>query len=93
MDTEQRGPETYWKRNVRAVVGLFLLWVGLSVTLGPLAAEPTQTLLGVEQRVDIWWSQQAGILTYLTVLLFVSIGLERWDHLLRKRHALSASSG
>ena len=93
MRSGQRAPESYWKRNVRAVVGLCLLWLGLSIAFNPLAIEPTQMLLGVESHLDTWWSQQAGILAYLSLLLVVSIGLERWDHLLRTRDALSASSG
>ena len=92
MQEQRSDSEGYWKRNVRMVLWLCVAWLILSASVGPPAMESIHWVMGVEGEHAIWWSQQAGILTYLTVLLCVSVALERWDHILRKRNLRTSAS-
>ncbi|MEX2470870.1 MAG: DUF4212 domain-containing protein [Gemmatimonadota bacterium] len=68
--------EAYWKRNVRYVGGLLVVWFTVSYGFGIVLAEPLNAvnLPGTGIPLGFWFAQQGSIYVFV-VLIFVYVVL------------------
>jgi putative solute:sodium symporter small subunit len=66
----------YWRRNLRYLVGLLLVWFLVSYGFGIVLAEPLDALTvpGTNFPLGFWFAQQGSIYVFV-VLIFVYVVL------------------
>ncbi|HSR42049.1 MAG TPA: DUF4212 domain-containing protein [Longimicrobiales bacterium] len=66
----------YWRRNIRYVLGLLVVWFVVSYGFGILLAEPLNgvTIPGTGFPLGFWFAQQGSIYVFV-VLIFVYVWL------------------
>lgn len=76
MDAEQR--QSYWKRNLRLMASLLVVWALVSYGAGILFVEPLNELSIMGVPLGFWFAQQGSILTFL---ILIAIYVWRMDKL------------
>ena len=73
---ERARQEEYWRRNVRYLLALLVVWFVASYGLGIVLAEPLRavTLPGTGFPLGFWFAQQGSIYVFV-VLIFVYVVL------------------
>lgn len=67
---EQPDLKEYWRRNVRLIVGLFVIWFAVSFLAAILLANPLSTVQLGNLPLSFWFAQQGSIAVFV-VLIFV----------------------
>ena len=62
--------EAHWRANVRLMLGLLVIWAGVSFGFGILLADWLDQFRLGGYKLGFWFSQQGSILTFV-VLIFV----------------------
>jgi len=72
----QARQEAYWRRNLRYLGGLLLVWSLVSFGFGVILAEPLNAFVlpGTEVPLGFWFAQQGSIFVFV-ILIFVYVGL------------------
>ena len=76
MDSEQR--QRYWRRNLRLMASLLVVWALVSYGAGILFVEPLNELSIMGVPLGFWFAQQGSILTFL---ILIAIYVWRMDKL------------
>lgn len=77
MDVQQR--RAYWKRNLRLITGLLVVWFVVSYGFGILLVETLNqwAILGVP--LGFWFAQQGSILTFVVLILIYALAMDKLD--------------
>ncbi|WP_109471370.1 DUF4212 domain-containing protein [Ornithinimicrobium cavernae] len=76
MDAAAR--QSYWKRNLRLMASLLVVWALVSYGAGILFVEQLNTLSIMGVPLGFWFAQQGAILTFL---ILIAIYVWRMDKL------------
>lgn len=69
-ETVQPDLREYWRRNVRLIVGLFVVWFAVSFLAGIILAGPLTGVQFGNVPIAFWFAQQGSIIVFV-VLIFV----------------------
>lgn len=69
--TEQDVKE-YWRRNVRLIAGLFVVWFAVSFLAAILIARPLMDVQFGQVPLAFWFAQQGSIMVFV-ILIFVYV--------------------
>lgn len=64
--------KTYWRRNVRLIAGLFVIWFAVSFLAAILIAEPLMNIQIGQLPLAFWFAQQGSIMVFV-ILIFVYV--------------------
>jgi putative solute:sodium symporter small subunit len=67
-----KSPQAYWKRNLRLVVILLVIWFAVSYLFGIIIAEPLNAIRVGGVGLGFWFAQQGSMYTFV-VLIFVYV--------------------
>lgn len=72
----QASQDAYWRRNLRYLGGLLLVWFLVSFGFGIVLAKPLNTfaLPGTDVPLGFWFAQQGSIYVFV-ILIFVYVRL------------------
>ncbi|WP_101297129.1 DUF4212 domain-containing protein [Halegenticoccus soli] len=60
----------YWRRNLRLIAGLFVVWFAVSFLAAIILAEPLTAVTIGELPLAFWFAQQGAIIVFV-LLIFV----------------------
>jgi len=69
----------YWKRNLRLVVVLLVIWFAVSFGAGILFVEPLNQINVFGFPLGFWFAQQGSIYTFLILILVYAMSMDRLD--------------
>lgn len=72
MTKEKR--DAYWKRNVKTLFGLLIIWFVVSYVFGILAVDTLNAIHIGGFKLGFWFAQQGSIYTFV-ILIFVYVRL------------------
>lgn len=62
--------QAYWRRNVRLIAGLFIVWFAVSFLAGIILARPLTNVYIGQVPAAFWFAQQGSIIVFV-ILIFV----------------------
>ena len=73
-----RGPgERAWRRSLRLIAALLLVWFTVSLGLGVLFAAPLNGIRFFGFPLGFWFAQQGAILVFLVLLVVNAVAMDR----------------
>lgn len=70
--------QEYWKRNLRLMLTLLVIWFTVSFGFGILLVEQLNEIVIAGFPLGFWFAQQGSIYTFLVLILVYAL---RMDHL------------
>jgi len=77
MDDAQR--QEYWRRNLRLMAVLLVIWALVSFGAGILFVEPLNNLSILGVPLGFWFAQQGSILTFVVLIAVYVWRMDRLD--------------
>jgi putative solute:sodium symporter small subunit len=77
MDLQAR--QEYWRKNVRLMGGLLVIWALVSFGAGILFVEPLNNISFIGFPLGFWFAQQGSILTFLGLIAFYVWRMDKLD--------------
>jgi len=71
--------EQYWKRNLRLMVGLLVVWFAVSFGAGILFVERLNEIVIGDFPLGFWFAQQGSIYTFVVLILVYALRMDRLD--------------
>ena len=73
--------ETYWKKNIRLVTGLLIIWAVVSFGCGILLHNELDavTLPGTHFPLGFWFAQQGAILFFIGIVFYYAKRMNKID--------------
>ena len=71
--------EQYWKRNLRLMVGLLVVWFAVSFGAGILFVEQLNEIVIADFPLGFWFAQQGAIYTFVVLILIYAMRMDRLD--------------
>ncbi len=78
MQGEPRATE-YWRKNLRIVAGLLVVWFGVSYGLGVLGVEALNSVALGGFPLGFWFAQQGSIYVFVLLILVYAVWMDRLD--------------
>ena len=69
----------YWKRNLRLMVGLLVVWFAVSFGAGILFVEQLNAFEFAGFPLGFWFAQQGSIYTFVVLILVYALRMDRLD--------------
>ncbi len=69
----------YWKRNLRLMVGLLVVWFSVSFGAGILFVEQLNAFEFAGFPLGFWFAQQGSIYTFVVLILVYALRMDRLD--------------
>ena len=69
----------YWKRNLRLMVGLLVVWFAVSFGAGILFVEQLNEIVIGDFPLGFWFAQQGSIYTFVVLILVYALRMDRLD--------------
>ncbi|WP_017185933.1 DUF4212 domain-containing protein [Alkalibacillus haloalkaliphilus] len=76
LDERQRW---YWKKNIRFILWLLVIWAIVAYGGGVLLAEPLSNVQFFGVSLSFWIAQQGSILVFFLLILIYAIRMDRLD--------------
>lgn len=77
LDTEQR--QRYWRRNLRLMAVLLVIWALVSFGAGIVFVEPLNTLSIFGIPLGFWFAQQGSIVIFVLLIWFYVWRMDKLD--------------
>lgn len=77
MDASRR--QEYWRRNLRLMSVLLVIWALVSFGAGIVFVEPLNNLALMGVPLGFWFAQQGSILTFLVLIAVYVWRMDRLD--------------
>ena len=71
--------EQYWKRNLRLMVTLLVIWFSVSFGAGILFVEQLNQIVIADFPLGFWFAQQGSIYTFVVLILVYAKRMDRLD--------------
>lgn len=71
--------QEYWKRNLRLMVTLLVVWFTVSFGFGILLVEQLNEIVIGGFPLGFWFAQQGSIYTFLVLILIYALRMDRLD--------------
>jgi putative solute:sodium symporter small subunit len=72
MSDNKQKMQAYWRKNLRTLMILLIIWFVVSFGFGILLVEPLNTIRMGGFKLGFWFAQQGSIYTFV-VLIFVYV--------------------
>jgi putative solute:sodium symporter small subunit len=72
MSDNKQKMQAYWRRNLRTLTILLIIWFVVSFGFGILLVEPLNTIRMGGFKLGFWFAQQGSIYTFV-ILIFVYV--------------------
>jgi putative solute:sodium symporter small subunit len=69
----------YWKRNLRLMVSLLVIWFAVSFGAGILFVEQLNEIVIADFPLGFWFAQQGSIYTFVVLILVYALRMDRLD--------------
>ena len=69
----------YWRRNVRLITGLFVVWFAVSFLAGIILAEPLATIQIGQIPLGFWFAQQGSIIVFVLLIFIYAWRMNKLD--------------
>ena len=69
----------YWKRNLRLMVVLLIVWFSVSFGAGILFVEQLNEFALGDFPLGFWFAQQGSIYTFVVLILVYAVRMDRLD--------------
>ena len=69
----------YWKKNLRLMITLLVIWFTVSFGFGILLIEPLNNIVIAGFPLGLWFAQQGSIITFLIIILVYALRMDRID--------------
>lgn len=69
----------YWKKNVRMLVILLVIWAVVSLGMGVLFIEPLNNFVILGFPLGLWFAQQGSVYTFVILILVYALWMDRID--------------
>lgn len=71
--------QEYWKRNLRLMITLLVIWFMVSFGFGILLVEPLNEIVIGGFPLGFWFAQQGSIYVFLVLILVYALRMDRLD--------------
>lgn len=71
--------QEYWRRNLRLMVVLLIIWFLVSFVFGILLVEPLNEIVFAGFPLGFWFAQQGSIYTFIVLILVYAKRMDRLD--------------
>ena len=71
--------QTYWKKNLRYLLILLLIWFIVSFGFGILLAEPLNNFEIINIPLGFWFAQQGSIYAFVLIIVVYVLLMTRLD--------------
>ena len=71
--------QTYWKKNLRYLLILLLIWFIVSFGFGILLAEPLNNFEIINIPLGFWFAQQGSIYAFVLIIVVYVLLMNRLD--------------
>ncbi len=71
--------QEYWKRNLRLMVTLLVIWFIVSFGFGILLVEQLNAFVFAGFPLGFWFAQQGSIYTFVVLILVYALRMDRLD--------------
>ncbi len=72
MSDNKQKMQAYWRKNLRTLMILLIIWFVVSFGFGILLVEPLNTIRMGGFKLGFWFAQQGSIYTFV-ILIFVYV--------------------
>ncbi|RPF22390.1 DUF4212 domain-containing protein [Myceligenerans xiligouense] len=69
----------YWRKNLRLMVALLIVWFAVSFGCGILFVEQLNQVVIAGFPLGFWFAQQGSIYTFIVLILVYAIRMDRLD--------------
>ncbi|MGO1192924.1 MAG: DUF4212 domain-containing protein [Nesterenkonia sp.] len=69
----------YWKKNVRVLVVMLIIWASVSLGAGVLFIEQLNNIEILGFPLGLWFAQQGAIYTFVILILVYAVWMDRID--------------
>lgn len=69
----------YWKKNLRLMVVLLIVWFAVSFGAGILFVEQLNEIVIAGFPLGFWFAQQGSIYTFILLILIYALRMDRLD--------------
>jgi putative solute:sodium symporter small subunit len=69
----------YWRKNLRLMVALLIVWFAVSFGCGILFVEQLNQVVIAGFPLGFWFAQQGSIYTFIALILIYAVRMDRLD--------------
>ena len=69
----------YWRKNVRLIVTLLIIWALVSLVAGIILAKPLSTIHIGKLPLSFWFAQQGSIIVFVFLIFIYAWRMDRLD--------------
>jgi putative solute:sodium symporter small subunit len=70
----------YWRRNVRLIITMLIIWAVVSYGFGILLVEPLNAIMIGQIPLGFWFAQQGSIITFVILIFVYCWMMDRLDN-------------
>jgi putative solute:sodium symporter small subunit len=70
---------TYWKANLRLVIGCLAVWFIVSFLFGIVLVNPLNSISLGGYKLGFWFAQQGSIYTFVVLIFFYAWRMNKLD--------------
>ncbi|HRW08225.1 MAG TPA: DUF4212 domain-containing protein [Caldilineaceae bacterium] len=70
----------YWRRNVRLIITMLIIWAVVSYGLGILLVQPLAAVIIGQIPLGFWFAQQGSIITFVILIFVYCWMMDRLDN-------------
>ncbi|MDX8047553.1 DUF4212 domain-containing protein [Gracilibacillus sp. S3-1-1] len=74
----------YWKKNIRLIMGLLIVWFLVGLGAGVLFAEPLSNIQFLNVSLSFWFAHQGSILVFIILILIYALRMDKLDKQYKK---------
>lgn len=71
--------QAYWKKNLRLIVSLMVIWTLVSVVGAIILAEPLSKIPFFGVSLSFWLAQQGSIIVFVCLIFFYAVRMGKLD--------------
>ncbi|MFD1719567.1 DUF4212 domain-containing protein [Georgenia deserti] len=71
--------QQYWRKNLRLMLVLLIIWFVVSFGFGVLLIEPLNQIEVFGFPLGLWFAQQGSIYTFVILILVYAVRMDRLD--------------
>lgn len=76
---QERWREEYWRRNLRLMTTLLVIWFVVSFLFGILLVEPLNNIVIAGFPLGFWFAQQGSIYVFVLLILVYALRMDKLD--------------
>ena len=74
-----KSPKEYWKRNLRLLTILLIIWFVVSYGFGILLVEPLNLIRIGGFQLGFWFAQQGSIYVFIALIFYYVYAMNKLD--------------